>query len=128
MQKKIDSPHAWGRVSVSDADLRDGKAIAENSARWMETHEDAFYAMLGYVKRLQASGVRGRLRDRVAVWYMAHEADFESRGYRFANADWAGICRYMALADPSLVDDPIKFADSKIDCYGLLTVSYLGLE
>ena len=45
--------------------------------------------------------------------------------YTFNNTWWAGISRYLVLHDPTLLEDPIRFRDSDIDCYGLLPVSYL---
>lgn len=124
----LESPHEYGKKVVTSGQVDNGKALAEMTARWMAAHEHEFREMLGYVKSLQALGKKGRLRDRVAVWCMQHGITVEEDGYKFANAYWAGISRYMALVDPTLVGAPIRFADSDIDCYGLPSVGYLGLE
>lgn len=124
MRPTVESPHARA-YTVSGERLDSGRRIAERTAAWMEGNEDAFFAIAGYVKSMQGRGC-GRVRDRVAAFCVDRGIDVGG-GYAFDNTLWAGISRYAALFDPSLVGDPLRFRDSDVDCYGLMPVSYLEL-
>lgn len=102
-----------------------GRKMAELTHRWMEANELAFREIYGFVKRMQAEGGKGRVRDRVAAFCVDHSIEVGDSPYAFNNTWWAGISRYLVLHDPSLYEDPIRFRASDIDLYGLLTVSYL---
>ena len=52
---------------------------------------------------------------------------FEDKGYMFANGLWAGLTRYMAYFDPSLIHNPIEFQRSDIDTYGLIPIEVKGV-
>ena len=121
----IKSPHVRTvRVKTGER-INNGRALAIKAQGWMERNGHAFFELYRFVKRLQAEERIGRVRDRVAVWCMAHGIEVGDDPYKFGNAYWAGIARYIALYDPSLVGAPLKFHDSDIDCYRLLPVSYL---
>lgn len=105
--------------------LDSGRKMAEQTRRWMEGNERAFLEIYRFVKDMQVSGGRGRVRDRVAAFCVDHEIEVGDSPYTFNNTWWAGISRYLVLHDPKLMGDPITFRDSDIDCYGLLPVSYL---
>ena len=83
------------------------------------------YNMVQGVKEMQRTGGRGRVRDRVAAFCVDQSIEVGDEPYTFNNTWWAGISRYLVLHDPTLLEDPIRFRDSDIDCYGLLPVSYL---
>ena len=123
--RTLDSPHQPTSIARTEATVKAGMRMAADAQAWMEGNEDAFWAILVFVKGLQGRHVAGRVRDRVAVMLMANSVHVDDDPYKFANAKFAGIARYMALVDPSLVGAPLKFNDSVIDCYGLLPVSYL---
>ena len=123
--RAIDTPHVRTTLVKTAATIESGKKMARDVRDWMERNEDAFWAILGYVKDMQRKGVTGRVRDRVAVYCITNAIEVDDDPYKFANAKFAGIARYMALIDPTLVNDPLRFNDSVIDCYGLLPVSYL---
>ncbi|MBQ1450553.1 MAG: hypothetical protein IIZ12_06460 [Eggerthellaceae bacterium] len=125
--RPIESPHQPTSIVRTDATVKAGMRMAAEVKAWMEDNEDAFWTILGFVRGLQGKHVGGRVRDRVAVMLMANNVHMDDDPYKFANAKFAGIARYMALIDPSLVGAPLKFSDSVIDCYGLLPVSYLRL-
>lgn len=102
-----------------------GRKMAELTHRWMEANEPAFREIYGFVKRMQAEGGKGRVRDRVAAFCVDRNIEVGDSPYAFNNTWWSGISRYLVLHDPSLLENPIRFRESDIDRYGLLTVSYL---
>lgn len=103
--------------------------MAEQTRRWMEGNREAFWKIYGFVKNMQFDGGKGRVRDRVASFCVDQSIEVGDSPYTFNNTWWAGISRYLVLYDPTLLNDPIRFRDSDIDCYGLLPVSYLsGIE
>lgn len=110
-------------VPMSGERLAKGRQIATDTHRWMESHEDAFWAIYGYVKTVKG----GRVRDRVASWCVDHGIEVDGDPYTFNNTFWAGISRYLILYDPSLRDNPIKLRESAVDCFGLWPVSYLKI-
>ena len=124
----IKSPHEPTSLQRTEATIEAGMKMALEVRSWMERNKEAFFAILGYLESLHAREVSGRVRDRVAVFCMQHGIMVDDDPYRFANAKFAGISRYMALMDPTLIGAPLRFNDSVIDCYGLLPVSYLDLE
>lgn len=101
----------------------DGRRIAEATARWIDKHPAEFQALFSIVKDMQANGVIGRVRDRVATEAMNRNIEVREGDYRFANGLWAGIARYMVFADPSLKNNPIEFQRSVIDNYGLVPIN-----
>lgn len=105
--------------------IANGRELARKAKGWMERNQGAFFELYKFVKSLQAQEKVGRVRDRVAVYSMQRGIQLGDDPYKFGNAYWAGIARYMALYDPSLIDAPLKFNDSDIDCHGLFPVSYL---
>lgn len=121
----IKSPHERIALVKTGESIMAGRKMALDAKTWMERNKDAFFAIYGFVKSLQSQEKVGRVRDRVAVFCMERGIKVVDEPYKFANAKWAGIARYMALYDPSLIDAPLKFNDSDIDCYGLMPVSYL---
>jgi hypothetical protein len=121
----IKSPHARLSLVKTGDSIAAGRKMALEAKSWMERNKDAFFEIYGFVKSLQSQEKVGRVRDRVAVFCMERGINVLDEPYKFANAKWAGIARYLALYDPSLMDAPLKFADSDIDCYGLMPVSYL---
>ena len=119
----IESPH---RLRVVDDERREnGKKLAFDAHRWVEANEDAFKLIHHFVKH-QAG--KGRMRDRVAVFCIQHGIRVEDEPYKFANAYWAGIARYLVVYDQSLLRDKITLADSDIDAYGLPEVSWMEEE
>ncbi len=124
MNKPIPSPNKRTEV-FSGKKFNNGRTLASKSRVWMELNEDAFFAIYGYVKGLQAEERRGRLRDRVAVWCVEHQIELGCDGYTFSNTYWAAIARYLVLYDESLRGNPIEFHKSDIDFHGLWPVSYL---
>lgn len=118
------SPNYDGRSPwTAEACLR-GRNLAMDAARWIEGHPQQFNSLYRIIKRMQSEGVKGRVRDRAVVEAMALGITFEQGGYTFANGLWAGLTRYMAYADPSLIDNPLRFNRSDIDNYGLVPISY----
>lgn len=124
MSGVVTSPNATKRPA-SAADIESGRKMAESTRRWMEGNEAAFRKIYRFVKGMQIQGGKGRVRDRVAAFCVDQSIDVGDAPYTFNNSWWAGISRYLVLHDPSLQDDPIRFRESDIDCYGLLPVSYL---
>lgn len=111
---------------INGEKLDQGRRLALDTHKWMEHHKDAFLVIYTYVKVLQINGVKGRIRDRVARFCIDHGIKVGDDSYRFANAYWAGISRYLVLYDKSLKYDPIEAGNSAIDCWGLYPVSWLG--
>lgn len=102
--------------------LAKGREIATRTAAWMEDHEADFWALTEYVRGVKG----GRVRDRAAAFCVDHGIEIDDgEGHTFNNTFWAGISRYMVLHDPTLKDNPIRFRESAIDCFGLWPVSYL---
>lgn len=126
--KPIKSPHKRTHITISGERIENGKRMAEMTRTWMERHESEFRALMGFVKSLQSLDRVGRVRDRVAVWCMANGVTFGGGPTKFGNDYWAGAARYMVLLDPSLDGAPLNLADSDIDCYGLLPVSWMEGE
>lgn len=122
--KPIPSPNAR-KLPIDGEKMRKGREMAYRVHKWMERSEPAFFAIYGFVKRMQSDETGGRVRDRVAVYCIEQQLVVGMDEYAFANGFWAGISRYLVLYDESLRDAPIKFNDSHIDYYGLLPVSYL---
>ena len=122
--KAIRSPYTTERT-ISAAHIESGREMATKVHRWMEANEAAFRKIYGFVKEMQRTGGRGRVRDRVAAFCVDQSIEVGDEPYTFNNTWWAGISRYLVLHDPTLLEDPIRFRDSDIDCYGLLPVSYL---
>lgn len=108
--------------------LAQGRKLAYDTHKWMESHETAFRAILAYLRSLQERGVKGRMHDRVAIFCIDNNINTDSGAYKFSNEIWTGLERYLVLADPSLKGNPINARESAIDAYGLLPVSYLDLE
>lgn len=123
----LKSPHERSRKVVTSLSLEAGRRQAEDVSKWMNGHEDAFWKLYDYVKGLQASGTKGRVRDRVAIFAVKSNISVGEQ-FKFANGYWAGIARYMALYDPSLIEAPLKFNDSDIDCFGLFPIEWLDIE
>ena len=121
----IKSPHERNSIVITGERINNGRELAHKTHTWMANHKDTFFALYGFVKKLQSEGFKGRVRDRVAVHCMMRGIELGDDPYKFGNAYWAGVARYMALYDPSLIDAPLTFHDSDIDCYGLLPVGYL---
>lgn len=122
--KAIRSPYVTERT-MSAAHIESGREMATKVHRWMEANEAAFRKIYGFVKEMQRTGGRGRVRDRVAAFCVDQSIEVGDEPYTFNNTWWAGISRYLVLHDQTLLEDPIRFRDSDIDCYGLLPVSYL---
>lgn len=118
------SPHPF-EGWAGDERLSSGHKMARSTQRWMEANEAGFRSIYEFVKRMQAEGGRGRVRDRVAAFCVDQSIDVGDSPYAFNNTWWAGISRYLVLHDPSLLGDPIRFRNRDIDAYGLLPVSYL---
>ena len=123
--KVIESPHGLHTLERNEATIEAGRKMSRDAKSWMERNRDAFFEILGYVRELQGRGVKGRIRDRVCVFCMVNAIDVDDAPQKFKNGMFAPLSRYMGLVDPSLIDNPLKFNDSVIDCYGLLPVSYL---
>lgn len=124
MRKPWTSPNYEGRSPWTSDGFLHGRVLAEQAARWIETHPQQFNSLYRIVKRMQSEGVQGRVRDRAVVEAMALGITFEQGGYTFANGLWAGLTRYMAYADPSLIGNPLQFSRSDIDTYGLPQVTF----
>lgn len=124
MKGVIRSPYTPARA-MDAAHIESGRKMAESTRRWMEGNEPAFRKIYRFVKDMQRYGGKGRVRDRVAAFCVDQSIEVGDAPYTFNNTWWAGISRYLVLHDPSLLNDPIRFRDSDIDCYGLLPVSYL---
>lgn len=122
--KAIRSPYVTERT-MSAAHIESGREMATKVHRWMEVNEAAFRKIYGFVKEMQRTGSKGRVRDRVAAFCVDQSIEVGDEPYTFNNTWWAGISRYLVLHDQTLLEDPIRFRDSDIDCYGLLPVSYL---
>ncbi len=123
--KPIPSPHKRSHLIRNGATLDKGRMMAMEAQEWMEESEEAFYSILTYLRALKERGVRGRVRDRVALFCIDNGIKLGSGSRSFANSKWAAMERYIALADPSLVGTVIEMNDSYIDCYGLLPVSWM---
>lgn len=124
MKKPIKSPHKRS-FTITGERLLNGRRIAYQSWCWVERNKDAFFTIYDYLKSIGETGCKGRVRDRVAVYCVEHGIQVGDSEFTFGNSYWAGISRYMVLYDKSLLNNPIEFRDSDIDCYGLLPVSYL---
>ena len=124
MRQTIRSPHSRG-YAISGERLQAGRKMAQQTHRWMEDNERGFWQIYRFVKGMQRDGGKGRVRDRVAAFCVDQSIRVGDEPYTFNNTWWAGISRYLVLHDPTLHDDPVKFRDSDIDCWGLLPVSYL---
>lgn len=123
--RPIKSPHTRAELTMTGERINNGRRLAENTAAWMEGNKEAFFAIYRYVKTMQAEENFGRVRDRVAAWCVDNLIKVGNDDFRFSNDYWAGISRYLVIYDDSLLDAPIIFRDSDIDCYGLPPVSYL---
>lgn len=119
------SPHERTRLVKTAETMGRGRKDAERCLEWMERNEAQFRELLAFVRGMRDRGERGRVRDRAALYCISHGIETGGPGRFFANGMWAGISRYLVLADPSLGGDPIEMADSNIDCYGLLPVSWM---
>lgn len=128
MTRPIPSPFERTKLVTNGKTLDEGRKLAYDTHRWMESHESAFRSILRFTQSLKQKKVKGRLRDRVAVYCMDNNIRTGNGEYRFGNALWAGVSRYMVLVDPSLKYNPVDAKESVIDVYGLLPVSYLELE
>lgn len=126
MKKPIPSPHKR-TFTITGERLVNGRRIAYQSWCWVERNKDAFFTIYDYLKSLGETGCKGRVRGRVAVYCVEHGIQVGDSEFTFSNSYWAGISRYMVLYDKSLLNNPIEFRDSDIDCYGLLPVSYLSM-
>lgn len=124
MKNVIKSPHRRS-FTITGERLVNGRRIAYQSWCWVEKNKDAFFTIYNYLKSLGETGCKGRVRDRVAVYCVEHGIQVGDSEFTFSNSYWADISRYMVLYDKSLLNNPIEFRDSDIDCYGLLPVSYL---
>ena len=65
--KAIRSPYTTERT-MSAAHIESGREMATKVHRWMEANEAAFRKIYGFVKEMQRTGGRGRVRDRVAAF------------------------------------------------------------
>lgn len=119
----IDSPHVRSTLVMSGQTVAAGMAQARRAAEWMEGHEREFMALVGCCRDMRRRGRRGYMRDRAKIWCADHGVSVEGDGFRFANALWAALARYIALYDPAL-HDMLEMHDSAIDCVGLLPVSW----
>lgn len=109
-----------------DGSLANGRKLSAQAKQWMDAHHDEFMLIYTYVKSLQERGQRGRIRDRVALFCCENGITVGSgKSHMFANAVWAGVARYMAHMDPSLVGNPLEFSYSDIDCSGLYPVEWM---
>ena len=121
----IQSPNFQEGTVATESTIEEGLRMARDGRNWMERNQDAFSSIRGFLKKLQREGVKGRVRDRVAIWIMQNGIEVNDAPFRFANAKWAVISRYAALADPTLIGRPLQFNFSLVDVSGLLPVSYL---
>ena len=121
--KAIASPYRAQRTKPMTRErLVKGREIATRTHTWMEKHEADFWLMVDYVRSVKG----GRVRDRVAAFCVDNGIEIDDgEDHTFNNTFWAGISRYMVLYDPALRDNPIRFRESAIDCFGLWPVSYL---
>lgn len=124
--KTISSPNL-DRQPINGKRLANGRTMAVKVRNWMERNRDAFIAIYRFVKQMQGTNTGGRVRDRVAVFCVEKSIKVGDEDYTFSNTFWAGISRYLVLCDPSLMDCPIKFKQSDIDCFGLYPISYLKI-
>lgn len=121
--RPVPSPHRRTGLVKTGSTIDKGRRMALEAQAWMEGSEDAFRAVHGFLKRLQADGRRGRIRDRVATFCADNGIKVGEHGFR--NGFWAALVRYLALYDPTLMDGVLEMNDSYIDCYGLLPVSWM---
>ena len=119
----IESPHVRSTLVMSGPTVAAGIQQAKRARDWMEGHEGEFKAIAIHLAALNRASKRGYMRDRVKIWCADHGVRVEGDGFRFANALWAPLSRYLALYDPSL-HDMLGMHDSAIDCVGLLPVSW----
>lgn len=122
----IKSPHQRA-YAIDGRRIACGRKLAIETRAWMEANEEAFWLIYRFVKSMQAEEKSGRVRDRVAAFCVDKGIEVGS-AYSFNNDYWAGISRYLALHDDSLIGAPLRFRDSDVDCYGLYPVSYLHLR
>jgi len=118
------SPNEKCKNPFTSESYLNGRKLIERTAEWIGKNTSDFIAIYNYVKDLQASGFRGRVRDRVIAEGMVHGLKFAEDGYTFANDLWAGIARYLVVLDPSLMGSPIEFRQSDIDGYGLVPIDF----
>lgn len=115
-------------LTINGRRLDHGYKLAFKTHKWMESHENAFWSILGFVRKLKVSGSKGRLHDRVAIFCIDNGIRTDTREYKFSNDVWTGLERYLVIADPSLKYNPVQAKSSDIDLYGLFPVSYLSSE
>lgn len=110
---------------IDEATLAQGQRLAEATACWLAANMDDFVLLYSIVKDFQRERIRGRIRDRVIAEAIRRGSPrFEAEGFKFANALWAGITRYMCVLDNSLLDNPITLHKSAIDAYGLPAIRW----
>ncbi len=119
------SPYVVGSCAYFNTNRANGEKLALKTADWMRKNQEKFESIYLIVKELQAQGPVCRdLRGKVADMGGKLEAD----GFKFANALWAGVARYLAIRDSSLINNPIVFRPSDIDAFGLFPIDYIDVK
>lgn len=122
----IPSPNRDPKKPRSSADVERGRRLALEAWRWMERNEAIYLQMIAFVRDLKRRGVKGRVRDQIAIHFTKLAAGKGTPMFTLRNGIWAGVSRYMVMEDPTLDGDPIHLARSAIDDHGLFPVSWMG--
>lgn len=126
--KILESPHEIDPEKKTVSRIANGEKLAYKVKSWMDSNKDEFFYMYNFVCQLHNKHIKGRLRDRIISYCLERRKRKDVDDFKLTHATFAGITRYMVLYNPELLDDPIKFADSDIDAFGLFDVEYLHLN
>lgn len=124
----LKSPHKLDPKKITITRITNGEKLALSVKSWMDSNKDEFFYMYDFACQLHRKHVKGRLRGRIISHCLERRKRKDVDDFELAHATFAGITRYMVLYNPDLLDDPIKFADSDIDAFGLFDVKYLHLN
>ena len=122
------SPYTPLGASWDAEAMEHGRIMAEETADWIDKNPVAFYELFGIVQQIRRDQKKGYLRDRVKIEATDRGLGFGDKMFRRKNGLWAGLVRYMALVDSTLIGDPIRFNKSCIDGYGLPAVAIVVRE
>lgn len=124
MAKPWTSPNYAERSPWTSDDCLHGLDMSKAAAHWIEKNPKEFNDLYRIVKKHQGMGRLPYLRDRVKLAASELGIKVKDGNYTFANGMWAPLVRYMCIADPSLIGNPVVFERSCVDTSGLVPVTF----
>lgn len=120
--KWVDSPNKAPEHDEPKA-LR-GRLQAMKAADWIRKHPDTFDKLCAIVAQLPSDHLRDRVN--LACIERGIKLTDSNVAVSFAHSMWAPLTRYMVIAHPELMNNPVTFASACVDHSGLPEIPEIG--